>query len=163
MNRTSNYLVLTDCAFLFFQGIQPRLWDPEIQCDLSCPEDVFDAAHPFTHPDFSFKRASTAQQAFRTLFEARHEAYHSTGLTMLDSFVLIHKIRTALNKWFEIWTSLHDDAVSSNTWDKVGFFKNGDQHAYATLLLLSSKARPYLQRLLAPGAERLGILQELNK
>ena len=39
---------LTDCAFLFFTGVSLRIWDPEIECDLPCHEEIFDAAHPFT-------------------------------------------------------------------------------------------------------------------
>ena len=90
-NRTANYIVLTDCAFLFFRGLQLRVWDPEIECDLPCHENVFDAVHPFTHPDFSFKRSLTAQQAFGAMFTSiRLESGHDLGLTMLDSFVLIH-------------------------------------------------------------------------
>jgi hypothetical protein len=72
-------------------------------------------------------------------------------------------IRIALNRWFEEWTQLHKLALSSGEWDALGFYKNGDQYAYATLLLLSSKARPHLRRLLRPNADRLRLLQELNK
>lgn len=83
--------MLTDCAFLFFRGIQLRIWDPEIQCDLPCHEDIFDAVHPFTHPEFSFKRSLTAQQAFSALFtKGKAEPRGDLALTMLDSFVLIH-------------------------------------------------------------------------
>lgn len=89
--RTANYIVLTDCAFLFFRGLQLRVWDPEIECDLPCHEDVFDAAHPFIHPDFSFKRSATAQHAFSAMFTPGRAAPDcDLGLTMLDSFVLIH-------------------------------------------------------------------------
>jgi hypothetical protein len=220
--RTANYLILTDCAFLFFRGVQLRIWDPEIECDLPCHEDVFDAVHPFTHPDFSFKRALTAQQAFSAIFGIkRANSSYEIGLTMLDSFVLIHSkrpstrpesvargtqtfaddqtcstvlyrfanaaltvqlsrspsaeegyhsysiitsdTRIALNRWFEEWTGLHKRALSRGEWDALGFYKNGDQYAYATLLLLSSKARPHLRRLLRPNADRLELLQELNK
>jgi hypothetical protein len=74
-----------------------RVWDPEIECDLPCHEDVFDAAHPFTHPDFSFKRPLTAWQAFSALFTAGQEGLcRDVGLTMLDSFVLIH------SKWSRV-------------------------------------------------------------
>ncbi|GAB7336266.1 hypothetical protein MBLNU13_g09023t1 [Cladosporium sp. NU13] len=139
--RTANYIVLTDCAFLFFRGLQLRIWDPEIECDLPCQEDIFDAVHPFTHPEFSFKRPLTAQQAFSAMFTAeRAEPGPDLALTMLDSFVLIH-----------------------SEWDTLGFYKNGDQYAYATLLLLSSKAKPHLRHLLRPNADRLRLLQELNK
>lgn len=72
-------------------------------------------------------------------------------------------IRTALNRWFEEWTRLHEAAVSKNEWEALGFYKNGDQYAYATLLLLSSKARPHLRRLLRPNTDRLSLLQDLNK
>jgi len=68
-----------------------RIWDPEIECDLPCLEEVFDAAHPFTHSEFSFRRPLTAQQAFSALFatdQPRSGAHEA--LTMLDSFVLIH-------------------------------------------------------------------------
>ena len=83
--------MLTDCAFLFFRGLQLRVWDPEIECDLPCHEDVFDAMHPFTHPDFSFKRTLTAQQAFSAMFTTeRAEQGCDLGLSLLDSFVLIH-------------------------------------------------------------------------
>jgi hypothetical protein len=72
-------------------------------------------------------------------------------------------IRIALNRWFEEWTRLHEAAVSEDTWEGLGFYKNGDQYAYATLLLLSSKATPHLRRLLRPNSDRLSLLQELNK
>lgn len=218
-SRTANYIVLTDCAFLFFRGLQLRVWDPEIECDLPCHEDVFDAVHPFTHPEFSFKRSLTAQQAFNAMFTSvQADSSCDSGLTMLDSFVLIHStlalmpqnlsstastddisrsvvlyryasatltvqlsrsqsaeelqhpygvitsdMRFALNRWFEEWTKLHKLALSRGEWDALGFYKNGDQYAYATLLLLSSKARPHLRHLLRPNADRLRLLQELNK
>ncbi|GAB7336267.1 hypothetical protein MBLNU13_g09023t2 [Cladosporium sp. NU13] len=194
--RTANYIVLTDCAFLFFRGLQLRIWDPEIECDLPCQEDIFDAVHPFTHPEFSFKRPLTAQQAFSAMFTAeRAEPGPDLALTMLDSFVLIHMlyryanvaltvqlsrsqsadevqhpcstitldIRMALNRWFDEWTKLHKHTLSTGEWDTLGFYKNGDQYAYATLLLLSSKAKPHLRHLLRPNADRLRLLQELNK
>lgn len=83
--------MLTDCAFLFFRGIQLRVWDPEIEYDLPCHGDVFDAVHPFTRPDFSFKRSVTAQQAFSAMFATgREEQGRDLSMTMLDSFVLIH-------------------------------------------------------------------------
>jgi len=72
-------------------------------------------------------------------------------------------IRIALNRWFEEWTTLHKNALFRGEWDALGFYKNGDQYAYATLLLLSSKARPRLRSLLRPNADRLELLQELNK
>lgn len=91
LNRTANYMHLTDCAFLFFKGMSLRIWDPEIECDLPCHEEIFDAAHPFTHPDFSFRRSMTAQQTFSALFAAdQSRAGPHNALTMLDSFVLIH-------------------------------------------------------------------------
>jgi hypothetical protein len=71
--------------------MQLRIWDPEIECDLPCHEDIFDAMHPFTHPDFSFKRSLTARQAFDAVFAtAQAERNCGLGLTMLDSFILIH-------------------------------------------------------------------------
>lgn len=72
-------------------------------------------------------------------------------------------IRVALNRWFEEWAKLHKLTLSTGEWDALGFYKNGDQYAYATLLLLSSKARPHLRHLLRPNADRLRLLQELNK
>jgi hypothetical protein len=84
---------LTDCAFLFFKGMPLRIWDPEIECDLPCREEVFDAEHPFTHPNFSFRRPLTTQQACSALFATGQGQLQSgldTALTMLDSFVLIH-------------------------------------------------------------------------
>jgi hypothetical protein len=69
----------------------------------------------------------------------------------------------ALNRWFEEWTKLHKKARSEGEWGSLGFYKNGDQYAYATLLLLSSKARPHLRSLLRPNEDRLRLLQELNK
>jgi hypothetical protein len=89
--RTATYIVLTDCAFLFFRGLQLRVWDPEIECDLPSSEDVFDAVHPFTHPEFSFKRSLTAQKALSAMFTTRSAGPSlDLGLTMLDTFVLIH-------------------------------------------------------------------------
>jgi len=210
---------LTDCAFLFFKGVSLRIWDPEIECDLPCLEELFDATHPFTHPDFSFKRPLTTQQAFSALFATdQPRPGVNAALTMLDSFVLIHSkslilaesplvrndpltddvfslvtyrfvnavlsvqitqsqfaddqhhpstiisgIRAALSLWFEQWTRLHETAVFNKQWEVLGFYKNGDQYAYATLFLLSSKARPHLRRLLRPNTDRLSRLQELNK
>jgi hypothetical protein len=75
---------------------------------------------------------------------------------------IVSDIRHALNRWFEEWTKLHKCAVSKDGWDALGFFKNGDQYAYATLLLLSSKARPQLRQLLRPNIDRLRLLQQLN-
>ena len=72
-------------------------------------------------------------------------------------------IRTAMSLWFKEWTRLHETALSKDEWDALGFYKNGDQYAYATLFLLSSKARPHLRRLLRPNTDRLSRLQELNK
>jgi len=72
-------------------------------------------------------------------------------------------IRIALNTWFEEWTKLHKLTLSNGEWDALGFYKNGDQYAYATLLLLSSKARPHLRDLLRPSADRLRLLQGLNQ
>lgn len=71
-------------------------------------------------------------------------------------------IRIALNRWFEEWTKLHKLALSKGDWDALGFYKNGDQYAYATLLLLSTKVRPHLHHLLRPNADRLRLLQELH-
>jgi hypothetical protein len=79
------------------------------------------------------------------------------------SNTIIPDIRAALSLWFKEWTKLHETAVSKDEWDALGFYKNGDQYAYATLLLLSSKARPHLRRLLGPNTDRLSRLQELNK
>ena len=197
-----------------------RIWDPEIECDLPCHEEVFDAAHLFTHSEFSFRRPLTTQQAFGALFatgEARQGL--QAALKMLDSFVLIHSklfvlkealvvrddrlmngvfrlviyrfvnavlsvqvtrssfseeaqrpcstidsdIRTAMSLWLKEWTRLHETAVSKGEWDALGFYRNGDQYAYATLFLLSSKARPHLRQLLRPNKDRLSRLQELNK
>jgi len=79
-----------------------RVWDPEIECDLPCQEDIFDAEHPFTHPDFSFKRSLTAQQAFSALFVTEPAgSNYDLGLTMLDCFVLIHSKLLSLE-----WESL---------------------------------------------------------
>ena len=89
-NSTANYLVMTDCAFLFFRGVPLRIWDPEINCDLPCLEDVFDVVHPFTHPNFAFKREMSARQAFHRLFEAQALHHSFESATMLDSFMLIH-------------------------------------------------------------------------
>jgi hypothetical protein len=79
------------------------------------------------------------------------------------SSTIISNLRTALSLWFKEWTRLHETAVFKNEWDAMGFYKNGDQYAYATLLLLSSRARPHLRRLLGPNTDRLSRLQELNK
>jgi len=91
---------LTDCAFLFFKGLSLEIWDPEIECDLPCHEEVFDAEHPFTHPDFLFRRPLTTQQAFSALFaETPPQSDLHAALTMLDSFVLIHsKPRTTISR-----------------------------------------------------------------
>jgi hypothetical protein len=109
--RTANYILLTDCAFLFFKGVPVRVWDPEIECDLSCLEEVFDAAHPFTHPSFSFSRHVTAQQAFSALFTTRQQGCLTT-LTMLDSFVLIH---SKLPMWTEEAQAPDDELTISVT------------------------------------------------
>lgn len=104
--RLANYIVLTDCAFLFFRGLQLRLWDPEIECDLPCHEHVFDAVHPFTHPGFSFKRSVTVQQAFSAMFTPeRATSDCDLGLTMLDSFVLIHSKPLAMEQYMRCTAS----------------------------------------------------------
>jgi len=87
----------------------------------------------------------------------------STNNHQLASDTIISDIRTALSLWFKEWTRLHESMTSKDEWEALGFYKNGDQYAYATLLLLSSKARPYLKRLLRPNTDRLSCLQELNK
>ena len=95
---------LTDCAFLFFTGVSLRIWDPEIECDLPCHEEIFDAAHPFTHPDFSFRRPLTTQQAFSALFATdQPQTGPHTALTMLDSFVLIHSKPRMLTQSLKEW------------------------------------------------------------
>lgn len=86
-----------------------------------------------------------------------------TNNHQLASDTIISDIRTALSLWFGEWTRLHESMASRDEWEALGFYKNGDQYAYATLLLLSSKARPYLKRLLRPNTDRLSCLQELNK
>jgi hypothetical protein len=91
-----------------------------------------------------------------TQLQLTDEAQHPSSTMVSD-------IRTALSIWFQKWTRLHETAVSDNEWETLGFYKNGDQYAYATLLLLSSKARPHLRRLLGPNTDRLSRLQELNK
>jgi len=91
-----------------------------------------------------------------TQLQFTDEAQHHSSTTISD-------IRAALNHWFKEWTRLHEISISKDEWEALGFYKNGDQYAYATLLLLSSKARPHLKRLLGPNTDRLSRLQEINK
>lgn len=103
---------------------------------------------------YRFANAVLSVQATQSQFTNEDQQTSST---------IISNLRTALSLWFKEWTRLHETAVSKNEWDAMGFYKNGDQYAYATLLLLSSKARPHLRRLLGPKTDRLSRLQELNK
>jgi hypothetical protein len=60
----------------------------EIDVDLPCEESVFDAAHPFTKPDFTFERSLTAKRAFQALFnDHQQDLQSSLNMTMLDTFV----------------------------------------------------------------------------
>jgi hypothetical protein len=93
---------------------------------------------------------------FTTQSQFMNEDHRHPKTTILD-------IRTALSLWFKEWTRLHEMAVSDNEWEALGFYNNGDQYAYTTLILVSSKARPHLRQLLGPNTDRLSRLQELNK
>lgn len=65
-----------------------RVMTSEIECDLACEEAIFDAAHPFTRPEFTFKRSMTVKTAFRALFNgAPQEPGAKSDLSMLDTFV----------------------------------------------------------------------------
>lgn len=86
-----------------------------------------------------------------------------TGQTQHSYGTITSELRTALSRWLEQWTQLRQMAESKNEWESLGFYRHGDQYAYATLLLLSQKAAPHLRQLLRPNADRLGLLQELNK
>lgn len=91
LRRLCTYTVLLDCALLFFAGLPLRIALHEIRSDLPCEEMVFDAEHPFTHPDFAFSRSTSAQEAFQSLFLASVKGVRiSQELTLLDTFVLIH-------------------------------------------------------------------------
>lgn len=56
-------------------------------CDLPCHDIIFNEKDPFTHPSFTFSRNLTALTSFRALFEDTDKL----ELTMLDTFVLIHR------------------------------------------------------------------------
>lgn len=88
ISRTSTWITLLDCAFLFFWGRIARIVSSEIKCDLPCDEDVFEEQDPFTHLRFSFRRNLTSRTALQALFDNAHS--QALGATVLDTFILIH-------------------------------------------------------------------------
>lgn len=205
-DRLTHYFVLLDCAFLFYKGLPLRIVSSEVECDLPCAEDIFDAAHPFTHPHFQFKRVTSTRTAFQAVFDARKDDPRLKELNVIDTFILIHcelnlflqinwhllttiavlyrytsdaltiqlcrqgsdmrsgiyeDITAALNHWHHHWSRLKRKATEDAIWDRLGFFKNGDQYEAAIRLLLSEKARPHLRDLLRGRVDRLDRLKQI--
>lgn len=73
------------------------------------------------------------------------------------------EIQFALDRWHQWWAQLREKAISNNSWEALGFFKNGDQYEAALRLLLSSKAAPHISKLLDWNVNRLELLQKLNR
>ena len=65
----------------------------ELECDLPSDETLFDSEHPFSEPNFTFKRPLTLADTFERLFayESDTEALQDSHLTGLDMFILIHR------------------------------------------------------------------------
>lgn len=87
---TAHYVILVDCAFLFFRGLPLRVMTSEVECDLPCIETVFDAVHPFSEPDFAFRRSCPTMLVFQKLFLEDVDCLTELGLTLLDTFIMIH-------------------------------------------------------------------------
>lgn len=58
--------------------------------DLPSKDSVFEAVHPFSEPDFTFKREMNAKTALRALFDGHHASLSCQAISMFDTFVLIH-------------------------------------------------------------------------
>lgn len=86
---------LIDSAYLFFQNYPCRLAHCEIDFDLPCEESIFNAANPFSEPEFRVSRGFTFSQAFQSLFDNPGEVHQGNpmGLTVFDMFILIHSMR----------------------------------------------------------------------
>jgi hypothetical protein len=70
-------------------------------------------------------------------------------------------LNRALNNWHGLWAHLKSEALQSQSWEGLGFYKHGDQYEYAIRLLLSERARPYLRDLLRVNSDRLEKLKAL--
>lgn len=101
--RTINVIITLDCAFLFFQNYPQRLTLAELDCDLPCEEDIWNAKNPFTEPDFRFTRNLTVKKGLGMLFNddpppveiantKRATSARQPTFTFFDLFVLIHVI-----------------------------------------------------------------------
>ena len=97
-----NIILTLDCAFLFFQNYPSRLTLAELECDLPCEEDIWNAKNPFSEPGFRFTRDITIKRGVEMLFNdvsppveiantkrATSSATKPT-FTIFDLFVLIH-------------------------------------------------------------------------
>jgi hypothetical protein len=62
-----------------------------MECDLPCEEVVFDEPDPFTHSKFRFRRDLTSRMAFCALLNSARSPARELDITVLDSFVLIHR------------------------------------------------------------------------
>ncbi|KAJ5980542.1 hypothetical protein N7481_007840 [Penicillium waksmanii] len=100
--RAISVISLLDCAFFFYQNYPCRLTHSEMECELPCEESVFQAEHPFSEPSFRFNRDITIYSAFQKLFEPVKQEGQSVdiydmGLTVLDTFILIHVLFAFIN------------------------------------------------------------------
>ncbi|CAI7640083.1 unnamed protein product [Penicillium pancosmium] len=100
--RAISVISLLDCAFFFYQNYPCRLTHSEMECELPCEESVFQAEHPFSEPSFRFNRDITIYSAFQNLFEPVKQEGQSAdiydmGLTVLDTFILIHVLFAFIN------------------------------------------------------------------
>ena len=107
-----NIILTLDCAFLFFQNYPSRLTLAELDCDLPCEEDVWNAKNPFAEPSFRFTRILTIKRGVELLFndngksplvEVATTKRTTTSVarpvfTIFDLFVLIHGTYSQDNK-----------------------------------------------------------------
>jgi hypothetical protein len=126
IRRTMCIIWLFDCALRFYSNFPCRLSLSELKNDLPCAESVFRAEHPFAVETFQFRRTTTASQAFHMLFrnptlgvesagstpkpskDVAHPLWeHEQHLTVLDLFLLIHRMYPSWYRWHCIGINLY--------------------------------------------------------
>lgn len=88
-----------------------------MECELPCQESLFKAEHPFSEPNFRFKRNITIYTAFKNLFESSQQESLTqsssdasiVNLTVFDMFILIHGSQRTSNRYAHL--SLTDITV----------------------------------------------------
>lgn len=92
-SRTITYIILLDCALLFFKGLPLRILSSEIECDLPCDESAFESEHLHIESLALFEPVYNARAAFRALFDSQITASElKRSLTILGTFILIHSM-----------------------------------------------------------------------